>query len=52
MNIKKILAAVFAGILEVSTISVLSSAAEYSDSAGDVNSDGKFDIADITDFQK
>lgn len=52
MNIKRILAAVFAGILEVSTISALASAAEYSDSAGDVNSDGKFDIADTTDFQK
>ncbi len=52
MNIKKILAAVFAGILEVSTISVLSSAAEYSDAAGDVNSDGKFDTADITELQK
>lgn len=52
MNIKKILAAVFAGILQISTISVLSSEAEYSDAAGDVNSDGKFDAEDIAVLQK
>lgn len=52
MKIKKILAVVFAGILEVSTISVLSSAVSYSNILGDVNSDGKFDISDIAGLQK
>lgn len=51
MNIKKILAAVFVGILEVGTIS-FSSAASYSDIAGDVNSDGQFNCDDVTAMQK
>lgn len=52
MNIKKIFAALFAGILEVSTISFFSSAVSYSYISGDVNSDGKFDISDIAELQK
>ena len=52
MKIKKILAVIFAGILETGVISVLSPVVSYSDIAGDVNSDGKFDARDSAELQK